>query len=67
LVTFEGNHPSVSPVLLAVTVTARLGELHVEINSAPGAASRGIVARWPAPAKSGAPVELGVKVIAAGR
>jgi hypothetical protein len=38
LVAFEGNHYSVSPGLVgqAVTVTARLGELHVEILSAAG-------------------------------
>ena len=38
LVAFEGNHYSVSPGLVGqtVTVTARLGELHVEILSAAG-------------------------------
>jgi hypothetical protein len=38
LVAFEGNHYSVSPGLAGqtVTVTARLGELHVEILSAAG-------------------------------
>jgi transposase len=38
LVAFEGNHYSVSPGLVGqtVTVTARLGELHVEIISAAG-------------------------------
>ncbi len=38
LVAFEGNHYSVSPGLVAqtVTVTARLGELHLEILSAAG-------------------------------
>lgn len=52
LVAFEGNHYSVSPGLVgqAVTVTARLGELHLEILSAAG---RRIARHRRAPAGAG--------------
>jgi hypothetical protein len=52
LVAFEGNHYSVSPGLVGqtVTVTVRLGELHVEILSAAG---RRVVRHRRAPAGAG--------------
>jgi DNA replication protein DnaC len=52
LVAFEGNHYSVSPGLVGqtVTVTARLGELHVEILSAAG---RRVARHRRAPASAG--------------